>query len=507
MKLVLQSRFLTPAAILAGLILCNTVSFAEPRTWKDASGKFEIEAEFVEFENGKVTLKKTDGKETVIAMTKLSAADQAFVRAELKARKDGSKTTKPGKSTSSKPVATSAADGDWSQWRGPHRDGVSTERGLLDSWPDSGPPIAWQTRGLGQGYSSVAVASGKIFTMGTRKGREQLMCLDASDGKELWSLAVGRGDHSNCTPTVDGNLVFAVGLQGDLVSATADMGKEVWRKNYAGDFGGQMMSSWGFSESPLVDGDRVICTPGGGRAMLTALDKQTGKVAWSAPMAGGGPAGKDGAGYSSVVVSEACGVRQYVQLVGRGVVSVSAKDGTPLWTYNRIANGTANIPTPIVKGDYVFCSSGYDDGGTALLKVNKGRAGLSVDEVYYFKAREMQNHHGGMILLGNHVYMGHGHNNGFPMCVEFLTGKVAWKPGRGAGSGSAAIAYADGNLYFRYEDATMALIEATPKDYNLKGSFRIASRNDKSWPHPVISHGKLYLRDQDELHCYDVAKK
>jgi outer membrane protein assembly factor BamB len=218
-----------------------------------------------------------------------------------------------------------------------------------------------------------------------------------------------------------------------------------------------------------------------------------------------GRRGQTGAGYASLVVSTAGGVRQYVTLVGRGLVGVEAQKGALLWSYNGVANSTANIPTPLIDGDYVFASSGYQTGA-ALVKLNKARQGFRVQEIYFLPANKMQNHHGGMILRDGFVYCGTGHNEGFPLCINVRTGKEAWRPGRGPGSGSAAVAYADGHLYFRYEDATLALIEATPTGYKLKSSFKIASHNGESWPHPVIAGGRLYLRDQDELLCYDVRK-
>jgi outer membrane protein assembly factor BamB len=395
--------------------------------------------------------------------------------------------------------------GDWPQWRGPGRDGVSSEKGLLDRWPKDGPPLVWQAKGLGSGFSSVAVAGGRIYTLGSRKGGAELLALELGTGKQVWATPVGGGS-PNSTPTVDGDLVFALGRDGDLLCAESATGKAVWRKKFARDYGGKMMSGWGYSESPLVDGDKLICTPGGPEAALVVLNKRTGETVWKSPapkeFSG---RGKDGAGYSSVVVSEACGVRQYVQLTGRGVISVAAADGKPLWWYNKVANGTANIPTPVVKDDLVFCSSGYNTGA-ALLRVVKKGGGLRAEEVYFLPANEFQNHHGGMVRVGDYVYCGHGHNQGFPLCVGMKTGKVAWRPGRGPGSGSAALVYADGHLYFRYQNGTMALVEATPQEYRLKGSFKLASVVRESWPHPVICGGKMYLRDQDVLMCYDVRK-
>jgi len=404
------------------------------------------------------------------------------------------------------PTLSLAAENDWASWRGPNRDGVSVERGLLTTWPEDGPPLVWEAKNLGRGYASVAVAAGRIYTMGQRDGQEFLIALDAADGGELWAAAVGNGDHSNCTPTVDGDRVYALGLKGELVCVAAADGREIWRKHFKDDFGGRMMSGWGYSESPLIDGERLICTPGARDAAIAALDKHTGAVIWTAAMPENvGSRGQDGAAYSSVVISNAAGVRQYVQLTGRGVIGVAADDGRTLWTYNRIANGTANIPTPLVRDDYVFCSSGYD-AGAALLKISPSGDGLRADEVYFLDARQMQNHHGGMILLGDHIYCGHGHGQGYPLCIEMLTGRVAWRERRGPGDNSAAILYADGHLYFRYENGLMALIEATPEEYRLKGTFQIAANNGPSWPHPVISDGKLYLRDQEVLLCYDVRK-
>ncbi len=394
---------------------------------------------------------------------------------------------------------------DWPTWRGPERNGICTEEGLLQSWSEDGPKLLWQAEDLGKGYSSVAIVDGKIFTLGSRKGGCDLIALDVNGGKELWSTRIG-GGNPNCTPTVDGDRVYALSRQGELACVNADSGKLMWQKDFKNDFGGKMMSGWGYSESPLVDGDRLICTPGAESAMIAALDKNTGETVWKSPMPEDiGNRGRDGAGYSSVVISNAGGIKQYIQLTGRGVISVAAEDGRPLWSYNRIANGTANIPTPIVREDHVFCSTGYGTGA-ALLKIVRDGSELRAEEVYFLGSKEFQNHHGGMVLIGDHIYCGHGHNKGFPICVEMMTGKIAWTGGRGPGEGSAAVIYADGQLYFRYENGIMALIAAQPNDYQLNGKFKLASNNGRSWPHPAISDGKLYLRDQQTLLCYDISR-
>ena len=470
---------------------------AKTRTWTDKTGKFKVQAELVEGGNGVAKLQRKDGSIIEVPLEKLSKADQRWIEKNQEkdeAAEDQELTTA---------LANVNADSrDWPRWRGPNNDGISTETGLLKIWPEGGPPLVWSGSGLGSGYSSVAVANGKIYTMGNRDGGTKLICLSAEDGSKNWETPVGGGADPNCSPTVDteANLVFGLSHAGDLLCADADTGKEVWRKNFGRDFGGRMMSGWGYSESPLVDGDHLIVTPGSDRAVMAALNKKTGDIVWTSAM----PEGS--AGYSSPVISNGGGVKQYVTLVGKGLIGVAADDGRLLWHYKRIANGTANVPTPLVQDDYVFGSSGYGDGGSALLRLRKsGRNGVEFQEVYYKKSNELQNHHGGMVLIGDYVYMGHGHNNGLPVCFELKTGKVKWGPERGPGNNSAALVAADGNLYFRYQDGIMGLVEATPKGYELKGSFKIKTRNGESWPHPVIASKKLYLRDQDVLHCYDIS--
>ncbi len=403
-----------------------------------------------------------------------------------------------------------AADklGDWPQWRGPNRDGHSPDKGLLRKWPKGGPELAWKSEGLGKGYSSVSLGGGRIYTMGQWEGQQHLLALDGKNGRKLWSTPVGKeaNDGPNCTPTFDGDRVYALGTEGDLVCCDAATGQELWRKNFAKDFDGRMMSGWGYSESPLVDGEKLIVTPGGRDAALVALDRRTGRELWRTKLPEDlGSKGGDGAGYSSIVVSNAGRQRQYVQLLGRGVVGVSADDGRFLWNYNGVANDTANIPTPIVKGDYVFCSTGYGTGSALLQIVRRGNEWEAVEK-YFLPAVELQNHHGGLILVGDYLYGGHGHNNGFPICVELATGKIVWRKDRGPGTGSAAVTYADGNLYFRYDNGLMALIAAMPKGYQELGTFEIADGSQPSWPHPVVADGQLYLRDQDRLLVYRLTR-
>jgi outer membrane protein assembly factor BamB len=402
---------------------------------------------------------------------------------------------------------TSASTGDWPQWRGPNRDGVSGATGLLADWPEEGPPLVWTAKGLGRGMSSVSVADGRIYTLGKRDGKGVcLIALSAENGDEIWATPIEPDGDPNGTPTIDGERVFAITYNGTLVCAETDSGKIVWRKSLVEDFGGEV-PNWGYSESPLVDGDVVLCTPGSDDALIVALNKSTGETIWkTAAPPEMQDRGHDGAGYSSIVIGNGAGIRQYVQLVGHGVIGVSTADGKPLWGYDRIANDVANIPTPIVHEDYVFTATGYG-AGSALLRLERTATGVKVNEVYFHPGNKMQNHHGGMVLVDGHIYLGHGHNQGQPMCVEFSTGKVKWGPVRGPGRESAAVLYADGHLYYRYQDAVLALIEATPEAYRLKSSFKLPSHLDNSWPHPVIADGRLYLRDQDVLLCYDVRAR
>lgn len=400
---------------------------------------------------------------------------------------------------------------DWPQWRGPLRDNISPDTGLLQAWPEEGPPLAWKATGIGRGFSGVAVVGDRIYTMGDLDGSQYVICLNAADGKHVWAERIGNEWEPKgyagprCTPTVDGNFVYAVGAHGDIACFNAKTGKPVWHRSFPDDFRGRMHSGWGFSESPLVDGNLVICTPGGREAMLAALNKKTGEEVWRTSVPELGDRGGDGAAYSSIVISNACGVKQYVQLVGRGLIGVDAKTGKFLWGYNRVANGTANIPTPLVQGDYVFGSTGYGTGA-CLLKIEKTGSGLEAKEQYFLEHKDFQNHHGGMIMLGDHIYAGHGHNAGAPTCLDWKTGKTVWRENRGPGQGSAAVGYADGNLYFRYQNGTVALIGATTDGYELKGKFDLPDVQQPSWPQPVIIGGKLYLREQDALYCYNVAK-
>jgi len=403
--------------------------------------------------------------------------------------------------------AVAASPDDWPRFRGPENNALSAETGLLQEWPEDGPELLWQIDGLGRGYSTVSIAQGTIFTMGDRPGddgaaEQSVIALELATRRELWATAIGppHKDGPRSTPTVDGDSLYVIGTEGQLVSLETATGKIRWQKSFPDDFQGKMMSVWKFSESPLIDGEKLLCTPGGPDATIVALNKKTGETIWKCAIPDVGGRGKDGAGYSSMIVAEIDGIRQYIQILGRGAVGVEAESGKFLWGYNRIANGVANIPTPIVRGNHVFVTTSYKTG-CALLELTSNGDGMDVEEVYFLGPAEFENHHGGVVLLGDHIYGGSGQANGVPVCLELETGKIAWKA-EAPGRRSAAIVYADGHLYFRYEGGLVALIEATPEEFRLKGTFKPPVKKGPGWPHPVIHDGKLYLRDHDTLLCY-----
>jgi outer membrane protein assembly factor BamB len=410
-------------------------------------------------------------------------------------------------------ISAAPPGGNWPQWRGPQRDGVSTETGLLTSWPKDGPPKLFTVTGLGRGFSSVSVAGGRVYTMGDLRNGQHVFALDEDTGKQIWASRIGQvfmhpdefhGPRG--TPTVEGALLYVVNTDGEVVALETATGKERWRKSLSRDFGGRMMSQWNWAESPLVDGDRVVVTPGGARAGIVALNKLTGAEIWRATIPSFGNKGADGAGYSSIVISNGAGVKQYVQLMGRGVVGVRASDGAFLWGNNAVANDIANISTPVVKDNYVFASTSYDTGSALIELAPGGKTGVTATQRYFLDPGKFQSHHGGFVLLGNYLYGGHGQNHGFPVCIELTTGKLMWPDVRGAGTGSASVVAADGRLYFRYQNGIVALVEATPATYRELGSFQIPNPHTLSWPHPVVAGGRLYLRELDALHVYNVKR-
>ncbi len=399
--------------------------------------------------------------------------------------------------------------GQWPQFRGPLRDAVSSDTGLLTHWPEDGPPLAWQARGAGRGYGTVSIVGDRLYTLGdgssiVQDADEYVVCFSKIDGAVIWKTRLGpawtsgRDDwqSSRSTPTVDGDLLYILTPHGDLVCLETATGAERWRKNMAKDFGGQKGDIWGYSESVLIDGQRLICTPGGRTATMVALDKSTGDESWRSVWEN-----DRGAGHASIVISEVAGTRVYVNTTAGGALGVRAEDGHLLWTYD-IDRTTSVIPNPIIRDDLVFFTAGYRRGG-ALLRQVPGDNG-AVETVYPLNT-ELANKHGGVVLVGDHLY-GDTDDQGIPYCAEFLTGQIVWKE-RGPGRGSAAVVAADGHLYIRWANGVIALVKATPEGFQQRGSFQIPGSGDRpSWSHPVIVGGRLYLREGDAILCYDVTK-
>jgi outer membrane protein assembly factor BamB len=409
------------------------------------------------------------------------------------------------------------AKGDWPQWRGPNRDGHSAATGLLTKWPEGGPKLLWKIDKLGPGFGSPAVAGGRLIVLGSTTeddgGKEIALCLDPATAKEHWRAEIGAfynngwGSGPRSTPTVDGEHVYVLGARGDLHCLNVQDGKKVWSKSLVADFGGNI-PNWGYSESVLIDGERLICTPGGAKGTMASLDKKTGEVKWRSEDL------KDPAGYASVVPSTGGGTLQYVTQTMQSVCGVRADDGKILWRRTDLRYAVAVIPTPIVYKDHVFVTAGYG-AGCELLKLSKDGEGVKAEKVYTSKV--ITNHHGGVIRVGEHVY-GHSDQNSQWVCLEFL------KPGSEDGPspawtskklGKGSVSYADGHLYCYSEDkGELALVKADPEEWKEAGRLAVPEKSKlrpttrgKVWAHPVIADGKLYLRDYEWLFCYDLTGK
>ncbi|MEO1496731.1 MAG: PQQ-binding-like beta-propeller repeat protein [Planctomycetota bacterium] len=387
---------------------------------------------------------------------------------------------------------------DWPQWLGPNRDGLSAETGLLQAWPEGGPERLWLFDGCGIGYGGPAIVGDDLYVMGSRNGVEQLLCLDAATGAERWATDLGAeyengwGNGPRGTPTVDGDRVYALAAEGNLVCLKRESGETIWTANLP-DLGGEI-PTWGYSESPLVDGDRLIVTPGKDGA-IAALDKKTGEVLWQTEEL------DDVAHYSSVVIARPHGQKQYVQLLVNRLVGVDPDDGDVLWQVEWPGR-VAVIPTPIVRGNQVYVTTGYGVG-CMLVEIDAENNATVV-----YDNKTMKNHHGGVLLLGDMLY-GHSDRVGW-LCQDFATGSRVWRERSALGKG--AIAYADGRFYCQSEDeGEIVLIAASPDGWQEHGRFTLTPQTElrkpkgKIWTHPVIANGRMYLRDQELLLAFDIA--
>ena len=383
---------------------------------------------------------------------------------------------------------------DWPQWQGPDRTGVSKETGLLQEWPPAGPPLMWSISGLGAGYGSLAIKNDRIYVQALSPSGSVVSSLNRADGKVVWTTLIGRGLQDSRgpgprgTPTLDGDRLYVLTENGDLACLTASNGSRLWQRNILADFRGRQIS-WLISESPLVDGSHVIVTPGGPRAGIVALDKMSGKTVWASQEL------SDEAGYASPIAGDVQGVRVIMTLTGEAGVGVRASDGKLMWRHPSVANGTANVATPIFFDNKVFYSSDYGTGA-ALLGLSAQAGEVKAQQIYF--TREMQNHHGGLVLVDGYLY---GFHNSILTCLEFATGKMMWRD-RSVGKGT--VVYADGKLYIQSENNVVGLAEASPAGYKEKGRFRTLDQGLPSWAHPVVSGGRLYIRDQGTLSAYNI---
>jgi len=392
-------------------------------------------------------------------------------------------------------LAPAKVSPDWNQYRGPARDNLSSEKGLAEKWPAGGPERLMTITGLGEGYSTISLVGETMYTMGNIDGAEYVIAVDRNSGAIAWKTRSGNeykdgtGNGPRGTPTVVDGKVYGLGGNGDLTCCDGATGAIVWKKNILQEFGGSNIV-WGISESVLIDEGKLICTPGGSDATVVALDPASGAVIWKSQVPE-----QPQAGYASPVVTTIGKVRQYVIFTSKGICGVRAKDGHPLWGQNASSNPTANCATPIVVDQFVFSSSDYGKGAELVELKPKGDETIA-KQVYFTK--DMKNHHGGMILLDGVVY---GSSGDILTCVDLNTGKIKWRERSMKGS----IVYADQKIVFRHENGAVVLFAADSKEYRELGRFDQSDRSDKpAWAHPVISGGKLYLRDMDKLLVYDL---
>jgi outer membrane protein assembly factor BamB len=392
---------------------------------------------------------------------------------------------------------------DWPQWRGPKRDGHSPETGLLQEWTKDGPRLLWQVKDIGSGYSTPSVVGERIYLL-SNEGLENefALALSVKDGRRIWSGKLGKVGHpkqdpnypaARSTPTVNGNLLYALGSDGDLVCFEAANGNEKWRKNLQSDFGGRY-GEWAYAESPLVDGGALICTPGNSNAMMVALNKTNGNVIWKCSM----PESQEAA-YGSIVVGEFAGMKQYVQFLAAGLVGVNAKSGKLLWRYERSAKGSpAVIMTPLVSDGYVY--SGAFRSGGALIKPVKKDGGFKAEEIYF--NIKLPTGLGGVVKVGDFLY---GTSGRTLTCVEFMSGAIKWQES----TVESSLLFADGRLYLHAENGEVALVEPSPDAYREKGRFLPPNPPadqgpSKAWAYPVVADGRLYIRESNCVWCYGI---
>lgn len=394
---------------------------------------------------------------------------------------------------------------DWPQWRGPLRNGVSQETGLLQEWPKDGPKLLWKIADAGSGYATPAVVGDRLYLLGNEGlENESVRALAVKDGKQIWAARLGQVGNprqepnfpaARSTPTVEGEFLYALGSDGDLACLEIGTGQIRWHKNLRTDFGGKP-GQWAYAESPLIDGDALLCTPGGSTATLVALHKKTGEILWKCAVPEG-----DEAGYASAILVEAGGVKQCVQLLKKGLVGVEAKTGKFLWRYGKaVSRYGANIPTPVASDSSIYCAAAGTGGGLVKLKANGGN--VEAEQVYF--ESKLPAAIGGAVKTGDYLY---GTTAKALLCLEFATGQLKWEE---RALEAASVCYAGGRLYLHGENGEVALVEPSPDSYREKGRFtppdqpKRGNQMEKAWAYPVVANGRLYIRDHGTLWCYGV---
>jgi outer membrane protein assembly factor BamB len=377
---------------------------------------------------------------------------------------------------------------------------------LLKEWPKSGPKLLWKVTDAGSGYSTPSVVADRLYLLGNEGVENEFVeALSVSDGKRVWSTPLGKVGNpaqkpsfpaARSTPTVEGEFLYALSSDGDVACLERATGKARWQKNLRRDFGGKP-GEWAYSESPLIDGDALVCTPGGSDATLVALNKKSGEVIWKCPLPEG-----DQAAYASAIIVESGGIKQYVQLLQKGLVGVEAKTGKFLWRYGKpVSRYGANIPTPLASDGYIYCAAAGTGGGAVKLKPKDG--GIEPEQVYF--ETKLPTAIGGAVKLGDFFY---GTTAQALLCTEFANGSVKWED---RSLGAASLCYADGCLYCHAENGDVVLVEASPEAYHEKGRFtppdapKRSNPMEKAWAYPVVANGRLYLRDHGNLWCYEVT--
>jgi outer membrane protein assembly factor BamB len=405
-------------------------------------------------------------------------------------------------------LAQSARPDDWPQWRGPERNGTSKETGLLQEWPKEGPNLAWKNENVGSGYAAPSVVGNRVYLLGNQGLENEFVeALDSRTGQRLWQTRLGNVGNpkqnpnfpaARSTPTVDREVLYALGSDGDLACVELSAGKIRWAKNLRAEFGGKP-GQWAYAESPLLDGETVICTPGGKEATIVGLNARTGETKWRCALPEG-----DEAAYASAVIVETGGAREYAQLLQKGLVGIDANTGKFLWRYSKpISPYGANIPTPLPDRNLIYVSSAGAGGGAVRLKPKPG--GMEAEQLY-FEAK-LPTAIGGAVKIGPNLY---GTTSQALLCTDFATGKVIWQE---RALGAASLCYADKRLYLHGENGEAALVEPSASGYVEKGRFsppdqpKHANQMEKSWAYPVVANGRFYLRDHQVLWCYDVSAR